>query len=292
MNSAVASIALVLTAVGLAGCSAVPGSALSADVTGSLPPGVSISVFQTRFDYGVRQLEIKVTNGTGEPFAVTSAAFDSTRFVGTALWSRSQDIPAGSARDLRVQLGDPVCDSAASADSVTLAFVLPNGDTGRATVTPQDEQGYVDTINVQDCLVGSAAAIAEITPSEQVQWTAGAGQPVTVELTVTPSSGGGTLTIHAARGTTLIAPSGLDGQPIDAIPIERVVDASTPPFTLPLSFIPNRCDVHAVAEDKRGTFLPLELSTSDGRAGTVYLAVTDSVRRSFYNYYADYCGLP
>jgi len=117
-----------------------------------LPPGITVSVFQNRFDYSLRQLEIKVSNGTDATITVTRAAFESTRFAEAAVWDRPQDIPAGSARDLKVQLPDPLCGDAESEDSVTIDVTLADGTSGTVTVRPSDEQGRVDTINTQDCL--------------------------------------------------------------------------------------------------------------------------------------------
>jgi hypothetical protein len=44
-----------------------------------------------------------------------------------------------------------------------------------------------------------------------------------------------------------------------------------------------------VAEDKRGTYLPLDVTLDDGTAGIVFVGVTDTVREQVYEYVADYC---
>ncbi len=275
-------LVLVIAAV-LTGCSA-PGAAL--------PDGVGVSVFQNRFDYSARVLEIKVSNGTDAAVTVTRAAFESTRFSEPAVWDRPQDIPAGGARDLKVQLPDPVCDAAEAADSVTLSFTLADGTSGTATLTPDDDQGRVDTINEQDCLGASVAAVAAIDPPGALEWTPGAHEPAIVALSVTPTGGDGTATILDAKGTVLLSLADANGAPITLLPVGLAVDAESPAAGIRIAVIPNRCDPHAVEEDKRGTFFPLDVQTSDGRSGTIYIAVGDEVRRSLYEFYADYCGLP
>lgn len=275
-------LTLALLAVSLTACSS----------AATLPTGVTVSVFQNRFDYSLRQLELKVSNGTDTPITITKAQFVSSRFASPATWDRPQLVPDGSARDLKVQLTDPVCDGTAPSDTVALDFTLADGRVGTATVVPADEQGRVDAISAEDCLNVSVAAIAEISAPAEVPWTPGAHAPAVLDLAVEPTGAAGSLTIHRAKGTVLLSlvdPSG--GQVYD-VAVDRVVDAGAGAGVIRLLLVPARCDAHAVEEDKRGTFFPLEVETSDGRSGRIYVAVSDGVRRSLYDFYADYCGLP
>jgi hypothetical protein len=277
--------ALVAIAMLLSGCAATTSQA-------ALPAGVTVSVFQNRFDYSLRQLELKVTNGTSLPITVTSAAFDSTRFATPAIWDRPQLVPDGAARDLKVQLAGPVCDTAPPKDTVVIEFTLEDGTTGTATVAPTDDQGRVDAINEEDCLGVSVAAIAAITGPASTRWTPGAHAPATLDISIMPTGAEGSLTVHYAKGTVLF--SLLDqasGEQHD-MPLEQVVDAGAGASVIPLALVPARCDPHAIEEDKRGTFFPIEVETGDGRSGKIYIGVSDEVRRSLYEFYADYCGLP
>ncbi|CAN5236230.1 hypothetical protein BH11ACT4_BH11ACT4_12370 [soil metagenome] len=273
--------------IGLAGtgCAARPAAA-------SLPDGVTVSVFQNRFDYGARALELEIRNGTADPITVTAASFESTRFASPADWDRPQVVPDGSARDLKVQLPAPRCDGTAPVDTVVIAFTLADGRSGRATLTPTDEQGRVDAINAEDCLGVSVAAIAAITPPDAIRWTPGAHAPAAVDLAVVPTGAAGSFTIRYAKGTVLLSlVDEASGQPYD-MALDRRVDAQAGASVIPLRVVPARCDAHAVEEDKRGTFFPLEVETDDGRSGKLYVAVSDEVRRGLYDFYADYCGLP
>lgn len=267
---------------------------LAACATGpaALPEGITVSVFQNRFDYSLRQMEIKVTNATDAVVTVTSASLDSTRWSTPAVWDRPQDIPSGSARDLKVQLGDPDCAAAELTDSVTLEITLSDGTTARGSVTPTDETGRLETVYAQDCLGAEVAAIAAVTAPDAVTWTAGAHGPLSLDIAVTPTGADGTLTIHQAKGTVLMSLYNEGGAPVDVLPLERVVDASSGASVIHLLIEPSRCDPHAVAEDKRGTFMPLDVSTSDGQSGTIYVAMSDAVRLSIYDFIADFCGLP
>lgn len=278
-----AAVLLIALTVLLTGC---------ASPSATLPVGVSASVFQNRFDYSLRVLEIKITNDTDATITVARAEFESTRFSEPAVWDRQQDIPAGAARDLKVQLPAPVCDDAQPVDTVSIDFALPDGTRGTAELTPSDEQGRVDTINAEDCLGASVASIVTLTAPDLLQWTPGSSEPAIVEIAVEPTGAEGAATIRDAKGTVLLGLVDDRGAPVSLLPLDLVVDARGAATSIRLAVVPNRCDPHAIEEDKRGTFFPLDVETSDGRSGTIYIAVSDDVRRGLYEFYADYCGLP
>ncbi len=258
----------------------------------ALPDDIAVSVFQTRFDYGLRQLELKVSNGTDEPLTITRAALESNRFTDDAVWDRPQVIPPGAARDLKVLLAPPVCDGSEPTDVVTLDFTLASGESGSARVVPADDSSRLDAISAEDCLSVSVAQHAAIEPPSVVEWMPGAHAPATLNFTVQPTSATGSLTIHFVKGTVLLSLVDPSGDPVYQEDVELEVDASTGASVIPLRVIPNRCDPHAIAEDKRGTFFAFEVSTTDGTAGRFFIAVSDAVRASLYAFYADYCGLP
>ena len=256
-----------------------------------LPAGVSVSVFQSRFDRGLHQLEVKVSNDTAAAITVISATLDSSRFLMPAVFDRPQRVPSGSARDLRVQLGEPDCSGSATRDEVVLEFALEDG-TGGTTRLPITDGAPIDAINDEDCLGVSASAIATISAGDTVEWSPGARQPAILEITAVPTGAAGTLTIVEAKATVLLGLVDEAGQATYEQPENQTVDASSQPAVVQLRLVPARCDPHAVAEDKRGTFFPLQLETSDGRAGLLYVPVSDAVRASLYEFFADYCGLP
>ncbi|MCU1440050.1 MAG: hypothetical protein JWP85_1047 [Rhodoglobus sp.] len=261
-------------------------------VSAPLPDGVTASLFQNRFDYSLRQIEIKVVNGSTNPLTVTRASLESNRFAEPAVWDRPQLIPAGSARDLKVVLARPVCDGREATVAVDLDFELVDGTAGTATIMPTDETGRIEVNNELDCLGISVAEIATIAPPGTARWTPGAHAPAIVDIAVTPTGASGQLTIQQAKGTVLLGLVDETGAAITTQPLDLVVDASAGATVIRLRLVPSRCDPHAVAEDKRGTFFPLDVSTDDGRSGTIYVGVSDAVRGSLYEFFSDYCGLP
>lgn len=258
----------------------------------ALPDGVTVSVFQNRFDYGVRQLELKVSNDSDAPITVTRAALDSSRFTAPAIWDRPQLVPVGSARDLKVQLGDPACGNEPPVDTVTIDFTLENGTTSSASVTPTDETGRLEVINAEDCVGVALATHAALAGPETLTWTPGAHTPAAVDISVTPTAADGTATIVFAKGTVLLSLVDASGAEVYQQDVNLVVNADSPASVIRLLVVPARCDPHAVAEDKRGTFFPLEVETSEGAGGRIFVPVSDEVRASLYEFFGDYCGLP
>jgi hypothetical protein len=272
---------LVLALTGCAGPASAP-----------LPDGVTAALFQNRFDYSLRQIEIKVINGSPDPLMVIRASLESNRFTEPAVWDRPQLIPAGSARDLKVVLARPVCDGGEATVALKLDFELPDGTPGTATITPTDETGRIEVTNDLDCLGISVAQVATIAPPDAARWTPGAHTPAIIDIAVSPTGASGGLTIQQAKGTVLLGLVDETGAAVTTQPADLVVDASTEATVIRLRLVPSRCDPHAVAEDKRGTFFPLDVSTDDGRSGTIYVGVSDAVRGSLYEFFSDYCGLP
>lgn len=256
-----------------------------------LPSLVTVSVFQNRFDYGIRQLELKVSNGSDEPITIIRATLESSRFTEPAVWDRPQLVPSGSARDLKVLLGPPSCAEGTPTDTVVLDFTLADGTTGSASIEPTDEMGRLEVIASEDCLGAAIAEHATITPPDYAVWTPGAHEPAIIDIAVSPTSAPGSATIVFAKGTVLLSLVDDTGTEVYEQQLGIVVTADSPPSVIRLLVVPSRCDPHAVAEDKRGTFFPLEVE-ADGQSGRIFVAVSDTVRASLYEFFADYCGLP
>ena len=132
-------------------------------------------------------------------------------------------------------------------------------------------------------------AVASITAGDQLRIDDGASRPTAwVDITIAPTGAAGTLTLTGVRSTVLLAPTAAESWPISA-----ELTADSQPLTVALDLRPTRCDPHAVAEDKRGTVFPLELSASSAdlgtRSGLVDVPVSDEVRSQIYAWIAQYC---
>jgi hypothetical protein len=110
-----------------------------------------------------------------------------------------------------------------------------------------------------------------------------------VDLTVIPTGASGSFIIEAVDDTVLfglfdpLSPTGRD-----SLPIDLTVTGADEPRLLTIPLVPARCDAHAVAEDKRGTLLPLRVRVGDA-TGIRYFALSDERKGELYTYLGDAC---
>ncbi|TWH25767.1 hypothetical protein L600_000900000170 [Isoptericola variabilis J7] len=92
------------------------------------------------------------------------------------------------------------------------------------------------------------------------------------------------MSVVRVGATTLMAPA--DGGPAwtgDAL----VGDGEG---RLRLDVVPARCDPHAVAEDKRGTFVPVYAVVDGEEQPVVYLPMPDELKAELFAYVSEACG--
>lgn len=281
--SALSSAGLAATiAVGVLGC--------AASIAVELPDGVEVSVHQNRPDSEDRRLQVRVTNGTAAPLTITELAFSSPRFAEPAAYGKEPTtIRPGGIVDLPVTLPEPVCDKSAGDPRVDLGFEL-DGAAGRASVVPTDPLVQLDGISDRDCLGETIARIAVIHEPDAIRIETIGGRLVAmVDLGIVPTGSGGTLRIDAVDDTVLFALFDATRRvPREGLPLGIQVSGSDAPSTITIPLVPARCDAHAVAEDKRGTLLPLRVDVGE-LSGIHYLALSDALKGELYSYLGDAC---
>ena len=280
----------------LVGC-----TAAAPDTPPTLPPdGVSVEIFQNRPDYAVRVLEIGVTNAGDTDLDLVSASFESAYFTGSADWDEPLTIRAGSTTDLRVPLGEAVCEGNRDGTGrVTLVWrpgdtpargkpagAADPASTRTATLAPSDTKGTIERITGEDCLAAAVESVVAITEPGVLRIEGvGAASVAWLDLTLTPTGADGSVTVERVSATVLLASaSGLDW------PVGVTLNAASAPQTVSLGLRPTRCDPHAVAEDKRGTVFPVVVATSSGPAGAYNFPVGDALRGQIYSWIAEHCG--
>jgi hypothetical protein len=270
--------------VGLSACD------LNADPYES-PDDVRISVYQPRPDVAKNRIAIQVHNDGTEPVTITSAELESTYFAEPFVWrSQTATVPAGYAVDLRVDIPvDAVCDDEPAEHSVR--FTWTQGDSsGIWSETPDDPFHVLDLLHDAACLVERTGDVATLTARTL---TTPAAMPGPADLLITafpPPSSSGSFTIDAVHSTTLLNPAGPDGTGVAELPLDVTVSADGPP-EIHVPIVPNRCDAHALAEDKVGTRMPLYVTLDDGTSGRLVLSASDELRAQMYAFYSAYCGL-
>ena len=273
---------LALAAYALTGCA--PGA------DGVLPAGVEVSVHQNRPDTEDRRLQVRITNGTDAPLTVTSLTFSSPRFTDPSPYQKAPStVRAGAVLDLPVLLTEPVCDGTGTSPVVKLEYDH-GGHSGTASVTPTDPLDQLDGITERDCLEHDMNAVAEIAEPDAIRSEVVDGRLVAfVDLRVAPTGASGSFTIHAVDDTVLFGLfNPASAVPLDSLPIEITVNGTDEPSTVTIPLVPARCDAHAVAEDKRGTLLPLRVEVGES-SGIRYFALSDARKGELYSYLGDAC---
>lgn len=286
-------LAAVAGALTLAAGVAAGASGCSRVTLTSLPDGIAVSVHQNRPDTEDRRLQVRITNGSESAVTITSLEFASPRFAEAAEYAKAPTtIRSGGVTDLPVDLPPPEC-SQSDPDAqahVTIDFVLHDGHSGSASVVPDDPLTQLDGISERDCLDVAISRVAAITPPDELRVETIEGRPVAnLDVSIAPTGADGAFTIESVDDTVLF---GLH-DPASATPAENLslgidVHGDDPPRTLTIPLVPARCDAHAVAEDKRGTLMPLRVTTQDS-SGIVYLAMPESVKGQLYEYLNGAC---
>ncbi|GHF06798.1 hypothetical protein [Pseudolysinimonas yzui] len=265
-------------------CGVLPGCAPAPP---ALSEQVTVMVYQPRTDIALGRLAIQVRNGTEDALEIVGARLSSPDFVADTVWPNdAARVPAGLALDLRAPLPEVHCD--ADTDPVaTIEFVV-DGVTGVAERAVEDPYDLLPRLHREACLAEEIAEIATLTPREVILPDRVA--PAILVIDVEPTGAPGTVTLDAVGGTTLLQPTNA-GQANDLVELGITIDASGP-FEVRIPFVPNRCDPHALMEDKVGTIIPLYVTTATASETRWMLPVTEAQRADFYAFFTAYCGLP
>lgn len=268
----------------LLGCGLLPGCT---SAPSTLSEQVTVMVYQPRTDIALGRLAIQVHNGTDEPLEVVGARLSSPDFVADTVWPNdSAIVPAGLALDLRAPLPDVHCD--ADTDPVATIEFIADGAAVAAELGVEDPYDLLPRLHREACLSGEIAEIATLTPREVILPDGVA--PAILVILVAPTGAPGSVTLDAVGGTTLLQPTN-GGQPNDLVELGITIDSSGP-FEVRIPFVPNRCDPHALMEDKVGTIIPLYVTTTTTSVTRWMLPVTEAQRADFYAFFTAYCGLP
>lgn len=273
--SAAASVALLTVALG--GCATQPRPSaiehLSADIHVSRSDPDSI--------------QVAVTNDWVERVTVTGLELDTAQFAAPSRWPKtSTEIGPGATVDLPVGVPPMACDATPGDLEVRLS-VAP--DDIATLVAPDDEQ-WLPRIVERACLADAVDAIARIMIAPPRPRLEGSRLVADLDLTVAPTGREGTMTIHALHDTVLLAivDPGASGTR-DRVAVERDIHGDGVPEVITITIVPARCDAHAIAEDKRGTVLMLEVTTPLA-SGLHAVAAPDDVRGALYRFVTEACA--
>lgn len=255
-------------------------------VVPDLPAGLSVVVYQPRPDVALGQFAIQVVNAGDADVEIIAARLTSPDFVDDVVWTGSgSTVLDGRKLDLRVPL--PQIDCAAT----TAPRVLLSADVGSPSelseVEVSDPYDLLPRLHAEGCVGQAIAEIATVTPREVI---APAGQePAILVVDVAPTGRVGSVEFVAVRGTTLLQPAE-DGVSTPELEL-RVELSADGPTELRVPLLPNRCDAHALAEDKVGTIIPFLVDAGTAEPVRWTMILPDELKGELYAYYARFCGL-
>jgi hypothetical protein len=272
--------AVVAAAIGLAGCAAPAARS-------GVPDGITAELRQGRFDVEARQLVVHVENGSASPVDVDELVVTAPVFAAPLEHGGTFDLSAGEGIDIRIDLPDPQCGSGEGGPLVDLRGQTAD-DRFTGAIAPTDPFGTLERIGATDCLTASVDAVAAISLPEHLRTTGSAAQQrAWIDVLVTPeASGDASFVIDVVHGTTL-----LNAEDGPEWPLALDVATGGEPITVALAVRPARCDAHAIADDKRGTILPFEVTTDDGLTGRIDRSSGDTLQAELYDYVTERCGL-
>jgi len=281
---------------GTAGGTASPASA-TASATPITTGPVTAEISQFRDNYSKQIIEIQLTNTTGHALTVLGAELTSPLFAAPIIWSARTggiELPPGQPKSLPAPLPAPDCGSpagpgatsgAAGDARVSLRLATPEGAVPVPVMAPAtDPFGVLARNNSELCLAREASAVATIALDPGLELAAD-GRTAVVRLLLQPrAAGAGELVIDRIEETTLLAEASQAPWPRSV-----TVRAGGAPAQVRLGIRPSRCDPHAVAEDKVGTLLPLQVRVA-GREGILKIDAGSQLRARIYDFVTKACG--
>ncbi|HXR43392.1 MAG TPA: hypothetical protein VN759_01210, partial [Pseudolysinimonas sp.] len=128
--------------------------------------------------------------------------------------------------------------------------------------------------------------VAAIGLPSAVRYEDAGGKPIAlIDVTITPTGAAGTVVLHSTEDTTLLAQR--EGT---LRSIEQTFDASTPPATITLDYVPAACLQHRVAEDKVGTLIPFHVDAGPFHDALFSIRLPETVKNELLDWVGRYCG--
>ncbi|MDM7990763.1 hypothetical protein [Arthrobacter sp. zg-Y877] len=247
--------------------------------------GLSAELSASRLFGAEPTVLLKLSNSTPEVVEVAGARLLSEGYAEPQQWVPARPEPVRLRSGATVSLPVPLTGPACPPDGPDLrpAVVSMELSTGVLELAAADPRGDFSALHYQDCLRQGMAAVARFVPQLEV---APNGRTAVVRVLIQPTgtgTGTGSMILHRIDATPLLAPAG------HPWPTETTLNSMDGPRELVLGVAPQRCDAHALAEDKLGTYLPLTV-TAAGYSGQVRLPPPDEFTAAVYGFVQTACA--
>jgi hypothetical protein len=249
------------------------------------PPPVSLALVQQRGDIAPGRVQLRVTDISDGTLVITSATLSAAVLSqpGGGPTRRPVTMTPGRTVDLPVLLPAVICENDDVSARATLT--LEQGGAPREVTLPvTDELGVLARLSATACDQEAVASVARLSATSA---SVGTGGAIDLQISIDPvaDATAGSLELVALRGTPLLRfPAGTE------TPLDVTVRASDHASTVTVEVVPQRCDAHAIAEDKVGTLFDL-VARVDGREVVVPLERASTVAAALLSATAAVCGL-
>jgi hypothetical protein len=266
----------------LAACSAptVPQQS-SATVGPGGAPALQVSLMQSRMDEALVRMSVLITNTSEATISVRSLTLHSPRLTSPAQWKKGAkgSVAAGRTVAFHVSIPEVVCDGQGGESHVDLVLM----GNGALTLAVNDSTGHLTRIVERACFAKAVERVATLKLDDEIESETVNGS-VLARVTMTIERRGPGLAINQLRGTTLFAQADDHGRRLESRPIVGS------PSKVVMTLIPNRCDAHAIAEDKKGTIFPVDV-TINGVSSVLAVAAGPVLRERLRQHAAIACHL-
>jgi hypothetical protein len=269
----------VLVLVASAGCGGGGG-----DDPVDVPTGVTFRVEQARQDLQNRHFQLQAVNKGSKSITVDSVKLTSGRLDKASVYRGPAMIPAGATVNLTMSMAPASCPTGKSRGidaTARVTYRVGDGDHVTSVVRPKDHYGSVALFMKRDCAESTIGDL-RVDPTFAVE---GRGRDSVLEagITFTARDGGGPVRIGPVDGTTLLKPAA--GSNID-----HELVAGSGDYHAVLRIIPNRCDVHVVAEDRTGATMPLHVDSEESGEAFFSLRFSEQQKKQVFDFVASHCG--
>ncbi len=291
------SVALAISTVALSGCSpAADRSPAVASAPADEPAAphsidavsVTAELYRTRSDPARNGIQLSVTNHGDVALTIVGLALDSPAFATPIERDRSSTIPAGATRDLALTLPAPSCAGDDTMPEATLTVALDTGESALVRVTTTDRLGQWAVWHADACFAAAVAERVHLDVRRVPALDDLAAGVIGLEIVATALQPG--VALVALTDTVLFTVDAATGHParLSVLALNLALsDGET--RVVPVRLSAARCDAHAIAEDKQGTFFALELALGDDR-GVATIAADDATRLQLYDAFSALCG--
>lgn len=239
--------------------------------------GLGAVIDQSRLQRADREAFVRITNRSDRAVIVSGVEVRSTR-SSEVTWRGTERVEAGYEADVVVTIPRGRC-GPASRYTVVLTYRHDDAAARRSTVDVEDRYGAVTRVLDGDCARSTLEKAARLDVGRPVHEDGSLRIPVTL----VPRGGASPVRLVGYRSTPLVRPT------VHSATDVRIGDE---PARADLVLEPARCDPHAIAEDKVGRLVPVEITAPGLPDGTTFVLPLDrGSRTAILDYVRSACGL-